>query len=483
MSDPQHYSQTNLEFGGEIEITESGFSFHPIVGFELEIDGSVYMYSEGGNLEIYMIGGALEDQTSIAELNDELTEECMVNVGDFDVFEAGTDAIHGITGFLNEIRFSNAEEEGRGYALICSPYLNQFFFILVIANTEFWQTRGAEVFSHLKSHISFHRLSSKETDEKTVDKHPDLTIETYETIQPGDDFFLTIERGDVSLLLAAHSLTVEEKIIITRIIAPGEKSLYQFDPETETFSSSITDHPLTSDNGEVVFYYPRSSLQQLTPGRYQFNFRTASGKPIHEIQIVIRTGRALEMQKLDFNLWYALDDAHLPDSEAQAQFEAALSQTLKDKLAPLSIMPGKIAGFHPAPDELESFMSIDVDTDLADCSYLIADTISNTRAINIGFVEQITKTIDGTTALVDAISSGSPGMLMSSGSPHACIMFRWTAYQDQLERLVEEILQQVIIFCGIEISDIETSAESTAPLLNKEVAWRLRRHPVFYNAD
>jgi hypothetical protein len=483
MSDPQHHSQMNLEFGREIEVIESGFSFHPIVVFELEIDGHVYMYSEGGNLEIYMIGGVLEDQTSIAELNDELTDECMVNVGEFDVFEAGTDAIQGITGFLNEIRFSNAEEEGRGYALICSPYLNQFFFILVIANTEFWQTQGAEVFSHLKSQISFNRLPSRKIDEKVIDKHPDLTIETYETIQPGDDFFLTIERGDVSLLLAARSLTVDEEILITRIIAPGEKPLYQFDPDTKVLSSSITEYTLTSDNGEVVFYYPRSSLQQLTPGRYQFNFRTGSGKSIDEIQIVIRSGRALETQKIDFNLWYALDDAHLPDSEAQVQFEAALSQTLKDKLAPLSIMPGKIAGFHPAPDELESFMSIDVDTDLADCSYLIADTISNSRAINIGFVEQITKTTGETTELVDAISSGSPGMLMTAGSPHACIMVRWTAYQDQLERLVEEILQQVIVFCGIELRDIETSAEGAAPLLNKEIAWRLRRHPVFFEAD
>lgn len=120
--------ESHLQFNEEIEMTESGFSFCPIAGFELEIDGSVYMYSEDGNLEINLCGGELNNETSIAELNDELTSDFIENVDEFSLFEAGKDTIQGITGFLNEIRFVNAEEDGIGRALICSPFINQYFF-------------------------------------------------------------------------------------------------------------------------------------------------------------------------------------------------------------------------------------------------------------------------------------------------------------------------------------------------------------------
>ena len=477
------YPQLHLEFGQEIEIADSGFSFHPIEGFELEIDGSVYMYSEYANIEIYMLGGDLEDSISIAELNDELTAECMEDVGEFDVYESGPGTIQGITGFLNEIHFSNAEEEkGLGVAFICSPHINQFFFILVIANADFWQEQGLSIFNSMKTQVSFQRLFRPEVENKKMDKHADLTIESYETIDPDDDFVLSIERGDVSLLLAAHSLTADEVITITEITAPGGKPIHQYTPENEDFNISNT-QSFVSNHGEVVFFYPRTNLQQLIPGHYQFRFKTVSGKPIQEIQIIIRSGRALETQKLDFNLWYATEDSRLLDPEAQAEFEAELYQVLQEKMAPLNITPGKIAGFHPAPDELESFMSVNADTDLADCSYMIAESISNMRAINVGFVEHIIRDGAETIEEVDAISCGAPGMIMASGSPHACILVRFPAYQDNIDLLVDAILQQVIIFCGIDVSDIETQPDSSVIILNKEVAWRLRRHPVFYDAD
>ncbi|MDY6874294.1 MAG: hypothetical protein SVR81_10075, partial [Chloroflexota bacterium] len=76
----QNKSQANgLAFGAEIDIEGAGFSFRPIEGFELEIDGTVYMYSEDGNIEVSLVGGELREGVSIAELNDDLASEFMGN--------------------------------------------------------------------------------------------------------------------------------------------------------------------------------------------------------------------------------------------------------------------------------------------------------------------------------------------------------------------------------------------------------------------
>ena len=107
----------NFRFGGEIDIEEGGFIFRPIEGFELEIDRTVYMYSEDGNIETSLVGGELKEGTSISELNDLLASEFMESFDEFRVEDAGTDRIQEITGFLNDLHFKNAEEEGQGFAL------------------------------------------------------------------------------------------------------------------------------------------------------------------------------------------------------------------------------------------------------------------------------------------------------------------------------------------------------------------------------
>ena len=123
----------NLEFGEEIEIEEAGFSFKPILGFELEIDGSVYMYSEDGNLEISLVGGELPEDASIAELNDDLAAEFMDSFDEVALKEAGTDTITDITGFLDEIHFVHAEEAGRGRAVLCPAARSVNFFLKIDA--------------------------------------------------------------------------------------------------------------------------------------------------------------------------------------------------------------------------------------------------------------------------------------------------------------------------------------------------------------
>jgi len=235
----------NLDFGHEIEMEDAGFAFRPIEGFELEIDESIYMYSEGGNVEIFMLGGLIEGDVSIAELNDSLAADFMRNVGEYDLVEAGKDTIQGITGFMDDIHFSNADEEGGGKALICSPYINQYFFILVVTSADYWQKEGQQLFDAVKDQVHFHPLLTQNNDEKIIQKHPDLTLETYQDILPDEDFLLTIEKGDSSFLLAARTFTADEQVAIAEIVGPGEQQLYTYDPQSGQFSSSIA--PPTAD--------------------------------------------------------------------------------------------------------------------------------------------------------------------------------------------------------------------------------------------
>lgn len=482
-SDPNQ-THTNLhQFGRETVLEDVGFSFHPILDLELEIDGSVYMYSEEGNLEIYLIGGALDDGLSITDLNHKLTADVMEHLGEYDLQDAGTDTIQGISGFLNKIHFGTGEEDGTGYALICSPFINQYFFCLVVATTEFWKHEGQKLFNALKSHVKFQSLSKPEIIEKKVVQHPDLTIETFETVTPDEDFLLTIEKGDASLLLAARSIAPDDLICLTEIQAPDGKQLYHYDPHSNVFESTLYDQPLIGTCGEVCFFYPRTSQQSLMPGDYRFAFATGSSSPIQEVQIIIRSGRALDLQMIDFNFWFALEQEGMHDTDAQDQFEKEIYRALHDQLKPLNIKPGRIACFHPAPDEITSFSTINLDTDLPDCSYMISESINNERALNIGLVDSFLHGSPPVPADVSAVSSGSPGMILTSASPSSCVLIKWPVFENNLQDLAQAIIQQLIHFSGIDTRDMQQEDNTQTLILNKEIAWRLRRHPLFYDGD
>jgi len=472
----------DLRFGEEVEIDESGFSFRPIIGFELEIDGSVYMYSEDGNLEISLMGGKLEEGTSIAELNDDLVADFMDNFDEYNLTESGTDTIQGITGYLNTVRFLNAEEEGRGRALICSPSANQYFFLLMIASADYWQAYGKQLFTTLKAEVHFHPQFTSELEEIEQVEHPDLTIGTYEEISPEDDFILRIEKGDVSLLLAARTYVANETITINEIHAPGGKQLYVYHPEGGKFTSLVSDEPLVSTYGEVCFFFPRDNQLALQPGDYRFRFSTESGMPLQEIQVIIRVGRALDIQTVDLNFWLATEDERFDDPESTDQFKSEIRKALNQRLSPLNLILGEITCFHPAPDELSAFTSVNINTDLADCSYMITETIHQGRALNIGLVDHFINSDPPSPVEVQSISSGHPGMILSTASPHACILMNWSVLNGDLNQLSGAIIDQLVAFSGIDIKDTQ-QREGQHLILNREIAWRLRRHPIFYEAD
>jgi len=474
------------QFGEEMILEEAGFSFRPILGFELEVDGSVYMYSDDGNLEISMIGGELDYDTSVAELNDQLAAEFMENFDEFSLTEAGKDTIQGITGFLNEIRFLNAEEEGLGRALICSPHINQFFFLLVISSAEYWEQIGHNVFSALKAHIHFHSQFKPVTMPTEDDVYPDLSIEVYESITSDEDMVVTIEREDISLLIAARTSILNDEIVITKVHAPGNQILYHYDPVSGDFTSTIANQPLISSNGEVCLFLPFSNQPSLDVGDYQFSFATRSGMPLQETQIIIRRGQRLDLQKLDLNLWLAMENERLNDQEYLLQFETKLRKALTEQLAPLNITPGRIECFHPAPDELAAFSCVNIDYDLADCSYMITESVENGRALNVALVERITQGEPPVDASVNAISTGSPGMILSPVSPHACILVNYASFEDDFSALAQTIIEQLVVFSGVIHHPVNFQSQNTQPnepLVIKPEMELLRRHPIFYSGE
>lgn len=470
----------DFQLGEELILEDAGFSFHPIVGFELEVDDSVYMYSDDGNLEIVMIGGELENNTSIAGLNDDLAGDFMINFDQFELIEAGKETVQGITGFLNRIRFINTEEEGMGQALICSPHINQFFFLLVISSSEYWDQIGLQVFTTLKNHIHFHPKFKPTATVAEDDVHPDLTIECYESILPEEDLIINIEKGDVSLLLGARASNAQDVISILEISAPGDQILYHYDPDSDEFHSTIAQRPLISTYGEVCLALPCADQSSLQSGDYRFTFSTNSGLPLGEVQVIIRHTRALDQQQVDLNLWMALENEHFNDLNYQAQFEAHLRTALIENMQPMNLAPGNIEYFHPAPDELGTFACINLDTDIADISYMIAESVENTRALNVGLVDRFTRGNPPKSAEVTAISSGSPGMILSPASPHACILINYSAFEEDYSALAQALIEQLIVFSGV---DAQCAQSQQTQGVNQETEWRLRRHPIFYSAD
>lgn len=467
-------------FGDEMFIEEAGFSFRPITGFELEVDNSVYMYSEDGNLEICMIGGELDHQTSLAELNDELAANFMINFDEFKLNEAGKDTVQGITGLVKEIRFINTDEEGLGRTLICSPHINRFFFMLVIASAEHWRDQGLEIFSAAKAQIHFHPKFKPAAITEQVDQYPDLTIEACESIVPEENLIVTIIRGDISLLMAARTSTTQDEIALTEIVAPGDQWLYRYDPLSGEFSSQITTQPIISNFGELCLLLPGASQQTLQTGNYRFAFTNRSSLPLQDVQIIIRHGRALDLQMVDLNLWLALQDELFNEPGFLTEFENKLRSALTVLMEQMSVTPGKIETYHPAPDEMAAFACINLDTDLADCSYMIAESVENGRALNIGFVDRFTRGDPPVDVEIPAISSGSPGMILSPVSPHACILVNYSACKEDYPALANAIIEQLVAFCGL-APQITPADQPLA--LNPDLIWRLRHHPIFYNAD
>jgi hypothetical protein len=484
MTDPSPETEQNnsqakgLAFGAEIDVEGAGFSFRPLTGFELEIDRTVYMYSEDGNVEVSLVGGELRDGVSIAELNDELASEFMENFDESDLIEAGTDTIQKVTGFLNEIEFVNAEEEGKGVALICSPHLNQYFFMLIIADAEDWDQRGPALFEALKSHIRFYPQFQPNAEQNDESPHPDLTVESFQDIDLDDEFVLHIERGDVSLLLAARTPNPLGEITLTDVVAPNGQSLYHFDPSTGQLDSSFCSRPVTGDHGELCLFFPRDNQQGLHPGDYEFSFAASPGSRLEEIQVIIRAGRALETQALDLNFWISAEDPAFMEPETVDATIADLQKRLAKRLTPLNLVPAQIAIFQAAPDEIALFSNLDAEKDLADCSYMIAETVANERALNVGLVQTLTASVDGEIVEREAASAGVPGMILSRVSPHACVLLSWSALGSDPDRLVQVLIEQMIAFSGI-----DNPLDKGQPLqLNREIAWRLRRHPLFYDA-
>lgn len=474
----QPQGEPNIEFGPEIEVEEAGFSFQPILGFELEIDGSVYLYSDDGNLEVSLVGGILEQGKSIADLSKTLAGEFMKNFDSFQLIETDTDTIRDVTGFLHRIEFVNAEEEGLGCAMICAPYINQFFFILVITSTEYWRNYGNAVYKAIKSRIRFYPQFALEDNNDLVDEYPDLTIETFPGLGADEDFLLQIEKGDTALLLAARSVDPDDEVYLTALTAPDGQPLYQYLPEEGTIESRFGHQPVQGSSGEACFFFPRDNNLGLHAGSYRFTFSTKSGQPLETIQVIVRSGRALEMQTFDLNLWIAMDDEAFNTEGQTAQFVSDLQKELAQRLSPLNLIPGRIEVFPAAPDELETFATLAADSDLADCSYMVARTVNQIRALNIGLVRQLTAE-DGTS--LSAISTGKPGMILSHTTPHGCILAAWPAFNGDISRLADALIEQLVAFSGIDLEG--TGQVDGQPLtLNREIAWRLRRHPLFYDA-
>jgi len=112
---------------------------------------------------------------------------------------------------------------------------------------------------------------------------------------------------------------------------------------------------------------------------------------------------------------------------------------------------------------------------------MITETVNNTWALNIGLVEQLVQGDPPVPADSQAVSSGSPGMILAPTSPHACIVIGWFVLGGNLSKLADAIIEQLIVFSGIETKD--ALPEGVPLTLNHEIAWRLRRHPIFYDAD
>jgi hypothetical protein len=110
---------------------------------------------------------------------------------------------------------------------------------------------------------------------------------------------------------------------------------------------------------------------------------------------------------------------------------------------------------------------------------MIMEAVNHNRALNIGFVQELAAAEGAQQTIV---TTGNPGMILSRTTPHGCILAAWPAFKDNIPLLADQLIEQLIVFCGIDLEGTQ-QVEGQPLILNREIAWRLRRHPLFYDAE
>ncbi|MEZ0395958.1 MAG: hypothetical protein ABWK53_05980 [Anaerolineales bacterium] len=151
----------SINLGTRITIPQGGFSFRPVIGYEVEAESDTVYITSPDQHVITMFAGTYDTSAS-NDLNqvsqdflDVLRSDMpdMITNPSWNIFVGGTQALAtDLSGTLNGA-------ETRGRIVVAIPYDNQYFFAICLTNgASYWESEGRAAFEAMLGSVTFFSL-------------------------------------------------------------------------------------------------------------------------------------------------------------------------------------------------------------------------------------------------------------------------------------------------------------------------------------
>lgn len=344
-----------------------------------------------------------------------------------------------------------------------------------------------------------------------------------EELGSDEELSLTLEEGDISLVLVALTDDPEETVALLTLTDPNGEVLYErAAADDEEFASPLTNATFEG-NGEMSLVLPTTPDYPLQAGEYQFTVGTLNGDAFNAYAL-IRSGEADCPQVMDLNLWMLSEDGDISDAENYEEVEAQLREAFEAVLGRYDLALGTVNFIEASAEEQATYAQVSEEGMGEACIELYEKVGDESRALNVLVVDALVEEGAEDSDYFTFGISPAPGTLAVADSPNSCALAAWEAHEGDLTEMGMTIVHEGSHFIGLQhtteedgqlfdiLSDTaECTAEdydadgddtvdadecadadgenyifwgpnSGATGMTADQAWVLRRHPLFHPA-
>ncbi len=250
----------------------------------------------------------------------------------------------------------------------------------------------------------------------------DLRILDLGAHPPVADLVVTVEPGDVSLLVWARASDPQDEVAIAGITDPAGERIYDLDLDSFEVFGGVFNAPLV-DLHEVAVALPIDDDAPLLPGDYVFEVDALTDE-IAASGAVVRRGDATGRQALDVRIVVATTSADLAGADRRARFAGEVRATGEALLDPHGIDIGAIDFVDAPPAFVDSYADLvadESDTDQRELCLALQDVLPPARAVDLVVIDRMVDLADDS-GTIEGNAAGLPGVVLTPGAVTSCVV-------------------------------------------------------------
>ncbi len=256
----------------------------------------------------------------------------------------------------------------------------------------------------------------------TVPRPGDLRILDLGAHPPVTELVVTVEPGDVSLLVWARAASPQDEVAIAAITDPTGERIYDLDLDSFEVFGGVFDTPLV-DLHEVAVALPIDERSDLVPGEYRFEI-DALADEIVASGAIIRSGDVAGPQALDMRIVVATTADDLGVAARRGTFAGEVLATGEALLDPHGIEVGTISFLNAPVDFIERFAELEADesdTAQRELCRALQDLAPPARAVDLVVVDRVVDPADDG-GMIEGNAAGLPGVVLTPGAVTSCVV-------------------------------------------------------------